>query len=508
MTDSVTVLPADAHNAELVAQVHPADWVNPTPAKRYNLVAVGGGTAGLVAAAGAAGLGARVALVERHLLGGDCLNMGCVPSKALIRSAKAAHAARTADAFGVPAAAAGPADFARVMEQMRALRAGIAHHDSAARFRDLGVDVFLGDAVFTGERTLEVAGQTLHFSKAVIATGARAKAPPIPGLDQVSHLTNESLFSLTELPTRLGVIGAGPIGVEMAQSFARLGSDVVLVDMADRVLPREHPDASRAVGRALAADGVDLLLESANLALAPDGEGIRMTLNAAGAPTERVVSHLLVAVGRAPNVDGLGLQAAGVAFDARHGVTVDAKLRTSNKRIFAAGDVASHFQFTHTADAQARIVIRNALFPFLPKQKASRLVVPWVTYSDPEVAHVGLTPEMAAEQGVAIDTVRVDLDGVDRAILDRETAGFLAVHVKPKKGTILGATLVARHAGETISQLTTAIVAGMRLGDLAGVIHPYPTQAEVVKRAADAFNRTRLTPRVQGIFRWLMARQR
>ncbi len=502
------VEPADPYNQELVELVHPPGWVNPEPEANYNMVVIGAGTAGLVTAAGAAGLGANVALVERHLMGGDCLNFGCVPSKALIRSARAVADVRAASAFGVEASPS-RVDFGAVMAQMRALRAGIANHDSAERFRSLGIDVFLGDARFTGARTIQVGDATLNFAKACIATGARASAPPIPGLDDIDYLTNESLFSLTELPRRMAVIGAGPIGAEMAQTFARFGSDVTLIERESGVLPREDPDAGAVVRKALERDGVTILCACEETELSAAGDEKRVTVRREGASTELLVDAVLVAVGRAPNVESLALDAAGIAFDARKGVTVDDALRTTNKRVYAAGDVASRFQFTHTADAHARIVIRNALFPFLPtKAKSSKLVVPWCTYTEPEVAHVGLTPSMAEEAGIEIDTIREDLGSVDRAILDRETEGFVKIHLRKGKAEIVGATLVSRHAGETIGELTVAIANGVGLGDLANVIHPYPTQAEVVKRAADAYNRTKLTPRVAGIFKWLMARQR
>ena len=500
------LLPDDPSDRQLVAHVHPDDWVNPEPKLRYHLVVIGGGTAGLVSAAGAAGLGAKVALVERDLLGGDCLNLGCVPSKALLRSAKAAHDARSANRFGVPHAE-GDIDFAEVMMQMRALRAGIAHHDSARRFRDLGVDVYLGAARFEGADAIDVGGATLRFKKAVVATGARASAPPIPGLADVPYLTNETLFSLTSLPRSMLVVGAGPIGVEMAQAFARFGSEVTLVDVESRVLPRESEDASAIVGRALDADGVRLLLPVSELAFRQDGDVTRVSLDVDGKRRELSVERVLVAAGRKPNVEGLGLEDAGVRFDPRTGVVVDDTLRSvTNRNVFAAGDVASKFQFTHTADAHARIVIRNALFGLLPKQKASDLVVPWVTYSDPEVAHVGHGPESAAAAGIELETFRVSLDAVDRAILDRDTDGFLDVHVRAGSDEIVGATMVARHAGETISELTTAIVHGIGLGELASVIHPYPTQAEAIKKAADAYNRTRLTPLAKRLLGFLMGR--
>jgi len=500
------LLPHDEHNQRLEESTHPPGWQQPTPDGRYNLVVVGGGTAGLVSAAGAAGLGAKVALVERALLGGDCLNVGCVPSKALIRSAHAAAEVRDAARYGVVVPDGVRVDFAAVMERMRRLRADISPNDSAARFRDLGIDVYLGSGRFVGKDKLEVGGQTLSFARAVIATGARAAMPPIPGLAGSGALTNETLFSLTALPKRLAVIGAGPIGCEMAQSFARFGSEVTLMDFADRVLPREDPEASRLVGASLERDGVRLVLGSAVAEVRSDDREKTVVVESGGKKREIVADALLVGVGRAPNVDGLGLEAAGVAFDKRKGVEVDDRLRTSNKRIYAAGDICSRFKFTHTADAMARIVLRNALF--FGRAKVSDLTVPWCTFTDPEVAHVGLTPDDAKKQGLAIDTINVDLADVDRAILDGETEGFLRVHVKKGKDEIVGATLVSKHAGETISEVTLAMVGKSGLGTLANTIHPYPTQADILKRAGDAWSRTRLTARTASILRWILARRR
>jgi pyruvate/2-oxoglutarate dehydrogenase complex dihydrolipoamide dehydrogenase (E3) component len=506
--------PMDAWNEALIKHVHPSDWNNPTPDGPYNLVVIGAGTAGLVSAVAAAGLGAKVALIERHLMGGDCLNVGCVPSKALLRSARAIADARGAAVFGAVGSEGTRAEFPVVMERMRRLRAGIAPHDSARRYRDLGVDVYLGSARFTGPRSVEIAGAgsagvELRFSKACIATGARASAPPIPGLEGVRYLTNETIFSLTELPARMAIIGAGPIGCEMAQSFARFGTTVTLIELGERVLGKDDPEAGQIVGAQLVRDGVDVRLEAGGLEVSAEGEAIRATFQQGGEAHEVVVDELLVAVGRAPNVDGLGLDEAGVSYDPQRGVSVNDKLRTSNKRIFAAGDVCSAFQFTHTADHQARIVLRNALFSWLPgKAKNSKLVIPWCTYTHPEVAHVGATSAMLEADGVAFDTFRIGLDTMDRAKLDGETEGFLKVRVRSGKDEILGATYVAPHAGETIGELSLAMQQGIGLGALASVIHPYPTQAEIVARAADAYKRTRLTPRAKKILSWLMARQR
>lgn len=505
----VVVRPPDEHNRELVANVHPPGWVNPEPADRYHLVVVGAGTAGLVTAAGAAGLGARVALVERHLMGGDCLNMGCVPSKGMIRAARAwSDARRAAGRFGGPRVdPAAEGDFAAVMERMRRIRAGISHHDSAERFSGLGIDVFLGQGELVASDALSVAGRVLRFRKAVIATGGRAAVPPIEGLEEAGFLTNETVFELTERPRRLAVIGGGPIGCELAQTFARLGSEVTLLDLADHVLPREDADAAEIVQRALVRDGVRLELGVSvdrveRRAGGNGGSGervIRFSRDGDGEGGEVACDELLLSVGRTPNVDGLGLEAAGVDYS-KKGVRVDDRLRTTNPRILAAGDVASKYQFTHVADALARIAIQNALFH--GRARASDLVVPWCTYTSPEVAHVGLYAEEARERGHEVDSLTIPLSELDRALLDGETDGFLRLHLVKGKDRILGATLVAAHAGDMIGELCLAMTEGVGLGKIASVIHPYPTQGEIVKKAADTWRRGKLTPFVKRVFDW------
>ncbi len=491
------VAPLDRHNQRLVENVHPPAWVNPEPAERYHMVVVGAGTAGLVSAAGAAGLGARVALIERRLLGGDCLNYGCVPSKSVIRSARAWHDARTgSERFGAPATS-GEGDFGAAMERMRRLRAGISRHDSASRFTGLGIDVFIGEGRFVAGDAVEVAGQRLRFRRAVVASGARPFAPPIPGLDGVDFLTNENFFTLTELPPRLGVIGGGPIGCEMAQTFARFGSRVTLFDMSPHVLPREDADAAEVVQQALVADGVGLELAVKVARIDRGADGITVGFERDGQPGSTTVDQLLVAVGRAPNVEGMGLEAAGVEFD-RRGVKVDDRLRTTNRRIYAVGDVASQYKFTHMADALARIAIQNSLF--FGRARASDLVVPWCTFTSPEIAHVGMYEQEAREAGHEVDTITVPLTENDRAVLEGADEGFLRVHLQKGKDRILGATLVADHAGDMVGELSLALTAGVGLGKIAGVIHPYPTQAEVIKKAADTWRRGKLTPFVQKVF--------
>lgn len=511
--EPLEIPPMDEHNTTLVANVHPPDWKNPTPDGPYNLVVIGAGTAGLVTAAGAAGLGAKVALVERHLMGGDCLNVGCVPSKGLIAAARAAHAAKSRGAdFGVKIDPEGvEIDFPAVMERMRRLRAGISKHDSAQRFTDLGVDVFIGQASFVDSQTVAVGDQRLSYNKAVICSGARADAPPIPGLNEIDYLTNETLFNLTELPKRLGIIGAGPVGCEMAQAFARLGSEVLLVEAVHGILPRDDAEASEIVRQALVADGVQLLCcgRELKLAKAENGAGVRLTVESHGHSYDEQVDHVLVSVGRTPNIEGLELEKVGVEYE-KWGVKVNDHLQTTNPRIYAAGDICMQWKFTHAADFAARIVIQNALFSIGPlgRKKLSALTMPWCTYTNPEIAHVGLYEKEAEDLGIETTTFTQSMAEVDRAILDGQVEGFVKILVRKGSGTILGATIVAENAGDLVSEITTAMNAKMGLGSLAAVIHPYPTQAEAIRKAGDQYNKARLTKRVKSLFAWWLARKR
>ena len=503
-----TVMPDDIHNQTLVANVHPADWINPEPEGRYNLVVIGAGTAGLVCAAGAAGLGARVALIERHLMGGDCLNTGCVPSKALIRAARAQFAPGNTQPFGAPRQTQRPSpDFAAIMARMRQLRAGISRNDSAFRFRDqLGVDVFFGQARFCGPDCVEVDGKRLAFDRAALCTGARAAAPAIPGLAESGYLTNESLFNLTGLPRRLAVIGGGPIGCEMAQAFARFGSEVTLIERGPHILPREDADAAALLQAAFRQEGIELMLATRINGVSTEGDEKVLEVSGDEQSSRIRADAILVGIGRAPNIEGLDLELAGIS-STRQGVQVDDRLQTTNPRVYAAGDICSSFKFTHTADAQARMLLANALF--MGRQKVSALIVPWCTYTDPEIAHVGLTAGQAEEQGIALSTLTVPLAEVDRAVLDGETEGFARVHLREGTDSILGATIVARHAGEMMSEFSLAMTSKLGLGAIGKTIHPYPTQAEAIKKLADAYNRTRLTPMVKRLLSgWLAWRRR
>ena len=503
------VSPLDEHNTQFLDLLHPKEWVDPKARSSYNLVVIGAGAGGLVSAAGAAGVGARVALIEAHLLGGDCLTVGCVPSKALLRCAKAAAAVRNAAEFGVNVGGDVSVDFGYVMERMRRLRASIAPVDSAQRYSEkLGVDVFIGRGRFTGKNTIEVNGQTLNFARAVVATGGTAAVPNIPGLKEAPYLTNASIFNLTDLPARMGVIGAGPIGLELAQAFQRFGSQVTVFSRSDKILPKEDPDATKIVENALRRDGVTFAYNVHYKGVESRGPNAPVSMVIEDDNGERTLEFdaLLVATGRKPTVKGLGLQDAGIEYDERMGVKVNDRMQTTNPNVYAVGDVASKYQFTHMSDFGARLVIRNALF--FGRDKFSNFIIPWATYTEPEVAHVGLYEKDLKEQNIEFLTFTREFADVDRGIVDGETEGFVKIHVKKGTDQILGATIVGSHAGDMISEITVAMQAGMGLGKLANVIHPYPTAAEAIRQCGDAYNRSRLTPTVKVIFNRLMAFKR
>ena len=506
----VQLQPFDDNNQKLESNVHPPAWKNPTPSSGYHLVVIGGGTAGLVTAAGAAGLGARVALIERELMGGDCLNVGCVPSKGVIGAARVAATVRDAEPFGVKVPEGATVDFGKAMERMRQKRADISPADSAQRFADLGVDIYFGQGSFVDDSTISVTTSSgevteLKYKKAVIASGARAAAPPIKGLDSINYLTNENLFSLTELPKRFGIVGSGPIGSEMAQSSARFGSEVFLFEMSGHILSREDADAADVVQQQFIKDGVNLVLNAKDMEIAPSGEQISVKVFQNGTPNEIVVDQLLIAVGRAPNVDGLNLEKVNVKYH-RRGVEVNDHLQTSNPKIYAAGDICSKYQFTHSADFQARIVIQNALFAVGPfgKKKASDLIIPWATYTSPEIAHVGMYPKDAEEAGVEIDTYVQPLEHVDRAILEGNDEGFVKIHTKKGTDKIVGATIVAENAGDMISEITVAMKNKVGLAGIGSTIHPYPTQAEAIRKLGDQYSKTKLTPSSTKALKFLM----
>ncbi len=511
--DQSFVIPNDEFNQQLVDNVHPSDWVNPEPTGRYNIVVIGAGTAGLITAVVAASLGAKVALIEKHLMGGDCLNVGCVPSKGVIRAARAWADLQKAADFGLQIPHGVTYDFGAVMARMRKLRARISHNDSAHRYTKLGVDVYIGSGRLLGADTIQVSGSAgdriLTFVKAAVCTGARASEPPIPGLQEAGYLTNETIFSLTTLPQRIGVIGAGPIGCELAQAFARFGSHVYLIEAAHGVMPNEDRDAANIVEQQMVRDGVQLLCCGKDLRVEKTSDGKRLIVDSHGQQYDVTVDDILVGVGRAPNIEGIGLEAAGVEYD-RNGIKVNQRLQTTNPTIYAAGDICSRYKFTHAADAMAQIVIQNALFPHpfgLGYASVESLNMPWCTFTDPEIAHVGMYEQDAKEKGLEVETYTYKLDEVDRAILDGDEEGFARVHIQKGTDKILGATIVASHAGDMISEFSVAMKTGGGAKLIAGTIHPYPTQAEVNKKVINLWRKAHFTQRTKNmlikLFAWM-----
>ncbi len=480
--------PDDAAERERLSRVRPADWRNPTPATCYDLVVVGGGTTGLVAAQAAAALGKKVALVERHLLGGNCLNIGCVPSKALIRTSRLYAEMRDAERYGAQMPADIRVDFAALMRRMRNIRARLSRTVSAHDLVAAGVDVFFGLGRFISPEALQVGDATLRFRKALIATGARPDTPQIPGLVAAGYYTNASVFDLTTLPPRLLVIGGGPLGCEMAQAFCRFGAQTTIVQHWPLFLPREERDAAQILSNAFGRDGLAVRLNTQVVGVRMEGEQKLVDLLSDDYHSTVAVDAILTGTGRRPSVEGLGLEVAGVDHDRDCGVQVDDFLRTSNRRIYAAGDVCLDEKFNDTADASARLAVHNALCR--GRKRLSALTVAWCTYTDPEIAHVGLYVRQARERKIPVKTFTILMHDVDRAVADSEEAGFVKIHVREGTDHILGATIVARHAGEMISEITLAMTAGIGLGALSRVMHPYPTQAEAITKAAEAYLRT------------------
>jgi pyruvate/2-oxoglutarate dehydrogenase complex dihydrolipoamide dehydrogenase (E3) component len=497
--DASLSTPQDTYERARLANVHPASWSNPKPAGRYELVIVGAGPAGVVAAEAAAALGANVALVERHLIGGTCLNTGCVPSKSIIRTSRLYAEMGDAKRYGAQTPDAIRVDFGAAMERVRRIRTHLSGGESVRRLAAAGVDVFFGHARFVGAATLTVNEEELSFKKALIATGARPHVPSIPGLKEAGFLTNEKVFDLTELPRRLLVIGGGPIGCELAQAFCRLGAQTTIVQDKPFFLPMEERDAAQILSDAFARDGIEVRLNTTAVSVRVDGAQKLVDLVSDDYQNTIAVDAILVGSGRAPNVEGLNLEAAGVEYAVDTGIRVDDFLRTSNPHIYAAGDICLEHQYGHTAAASARIVVRNALLR--GRQRWSALVIPWCTFTDPEIAHVGLYVRQANRQGIPVKTFTIPMHEVDRAVTDSEETGFVKIHVKEGTDRILGATIVARHAGDMINEITLAMVAGIGLRTLARVIHAYDTQAEAIEKAADAYNRTRPIPRIQSLLR-------
>lgn len=472
---------------ELEANLHPRPWRNPTPAPRYGLVVVGAGAAGLAAARAAAAAGARVALVERDLLGGDSLNYGCEPSKALIRSARAYAQMRDARRYGAVAPPRVDVDFEAAMARALQLRARLSRGVALPMLQRLGIDVHFGHARFTAGDRLRVDDVELRFEKALVATGAEPDVPDIPGLQDVGCFTNESIFGIGSLPARLLVIGGGPLGCELAQAFRCFGSRVVIVQDMPLFLPGEERDAAQILSVAFARDGIEVRLNTRVTAIRCADDGIQADLRSDDYQSSVSADAVLVGTGRVPRVHDLGLDAAGVECDPVRGVVVDAFLRSSNPAVYAAGDACMEDRYAHVAAATARMAVANALQG--ARQSVDDLVIPWCTYTDPEIAHVGLHVREAMDRGIPVSTYTVPMHAVDRAVLDGEDTGFVKLHVADGGDRILGATIVAHHAGEMIGQVTQAMVCGVGMRDLARVMHPYPTQSAAIGAAAAAWCR-------------------
>lgn len=475
--------PGSADDAIRRRLVCPSGYRSPVPRKSYHLVVIGAGPAGLVTAMAAAHLGAKVALVERSALGGDCLNAGCIPSKALLEFTRRRD---------------GGEDFDAAFAWLRRVRADAARQDAVERYVEAGVDVFLGSAKFLTDDAVGVGAYRLATRRAVIATGSHPSLPAIPGLADSRPHTTETLFDMQHRPRRLGIIGAGPVGCETAQAFARLGVDVVLLESANAVLPAAHPEARTAVGRALREAGVRLELRAEIDRVARRGAAFVLALG----ERDVVVDELLVATGRRPNTDELNLAAVGVETDADARIIVDRHLKTTNPRIYAAGDVCSGLQYTHKADADARVVVQNALFA--PTATSRIESIPRCTYTDPEVAEVGQDAETLRRGGVPFDVYRARFDELDRGRAQHDVDGFAEILTAAGSGRILGATIVGHDAAEQIAPICIAMANDLGLGDLGKAVLPYPTRAEYLRRLSDAYGRTRLTPFVQRALRaWL-----
>lgn len=472
-----------------------AGWSRPARFD-YNLVVIGAGSGGLVSAYIAAATQARVALVEQARMGGDCLNHGCVPSKSLLRAAHLMAAIREAGRFGLNNAQA-EVDFPAVMARVAATVEAIAPHDSIARYTALGVDCVQGTARLLTPWTVEVhtadGPRVLSAAQIVIATGARPTVPPIPGLDRLGYLTSDTVWSLTELPRRLVVLGGGPAGCELAQAFARLGAQVVIVQQAERLLPREDPEVSALLRKRFAREGIAVLTDCTALACEVHAGEKTLLLDFEGREQRLPFDELLVAVGRTPNTEGLGLEALGINLTPAQTIASDEFLATNLPNIFVCGDVAGPFQLTHAASHQAWYAAVNALFGSLRRFRADYRAVPWCTFTDPQVARVGLSESEALAAGIAVEVTRYALADLDRAIADGETTGFVKVLTPPGSDRILGVTLVGAEAGELIAEFTLAMTHGLGLNKILGTVHLYPSRAEANKYAAGAWKRAQVT---------------
>jgi pyruvate/2-oxoglutarate dehydrogenase complex dihydrolipoamide dehydrogenase (E3) component len=491
MTSAPSENAADSDgDAALLANVRPPDWPAPIPHGPYTLLVIGGGPAGVTAAHEAALLGAKVALVERHWLGGESLSHGSVTTKSLFRTGRFYADMQDAENYGAPAPAPVRPDYDKAGQRARRVRRRVSREFSASRLKAIGVDIYFGSARFTGSESVSVDGIELRFEKAMIATGARRRTVDIPGLAEAGFVDATTAFKLRRLPSRILVIGGGADGCEGAQALARLGCHTIIAMSEPLFLPGEERDSAGMVSAALARDGVEIHLNTTAVRVHVENGRKLVELSNDGESTIVSVDEIFVGLGREPAVEGLGLENAAIAYDAVRGIHVDDFLRTSNPRVYAAGDVCLEPKFASIAFASGRMVVANALF--MHRKRFSAMTIPWCTYTDPEIAHVGMYVREARERGIPVKTFSVAMHEVDRAIADGEEFGFVKIHIREGSGKILGATIVARHAGEMINEISLAIVSGVGLGTLAKVLRAYPTQAEAIRIAADRYRATRL----------------
>jgi pyruvate/2-oxoglutarate dehydrogenase complex dihydrolipoamide dehydrogenase (E3) component len=470
-----------------LARVRPKNWENPEPRSAYDLAIVGAGPAGLAAAESAARLGFSVILIERNRLGGNSLNVGSVPSKAIIRTAHVYGTMREAEEFGAPIPKEPALEFGEVMARMRRIRMRISEHHSVHELTRLGIDIFFGSARFDSPGVLLVGDTRVHFKKALIATGARPRAPDIAGLDQTGYRTSETIFELTALPNRLVVIGGGPLGCELAQAFCRLGSHVTIVQNDPKFLPREERDAAEILTRSMARDGVEIRLNTTVVGARCEGRAKILHVVNSGNESDIQADEVLLSIGRVPNVEELDLETAGVDFDPDQGIRIDDFLRSTNPNVYAAGDVCLELKFTNAAQSSACMAVQNALMKM--EQRKSGSAIPWCTFCDPEIAHIGLHVWEARQQAIPIRSFTVMMHDVDRSITDGQNTGFVKVHVAEGSDRILGATIVASRASELINEMAVIMTAGIGMKALADVVHTYPAQSGAIMLAAQAYKR-------------------
>jgi pyruvate/2-oxoglutarate dehydrogenase complex dihydrolipoamide dehydrogenase (E3) component len=478
----------DEFTEKLTQNVFPSNWKNPKPSEIYDLVVIGGGPGGLTAASIARDLHAKVAIVEKNHLGGECLSAGCIPSKALIRCSRLAAEIHEASKYGIEVPPGWKVDFGAVMRHVHQLQATLSPHDAASHFQKLGIDIFLGAGHFISPSQLEVGGQVINFKKAIVVTGTQPIPLSVSGIEPSDYLTNQNIFTLSSLPRRLVTIGGGPINCELSQAFCRLGSQVTLITRGDTLLSKDESMATERLQKVIEMEGVRIVKNSQVRQIEKRGEEKIVYLNNS---SEGIVADaILVGIGRIPAVEDLSLEKGSVAYDLKKGITTNDYLQTSNPNVYAAGDVCSPYKFTHISTELSKMAVLNALNG--NHLNKNNLIIPWCTYTDPEIAHTGLTEKEAREKGISVEIAIVELSDNDRALLDGETIGFAKLLVKAGSDQIVGATLMTGHAGEMISEITVAMASDKGLFELAQSIHPFPTQAEVFRRAAQAILKSRL----------------